>query len=60
MGAEAASEVFRQLSESDVRQIALGAKDLKRMPPNTVPDSLKEFVEAMEKIGVRIVGRRRR
>lgn len=51
MGAEAASAVFRQLSESDVRQIALGARDLKRGPGTTVPDALKDYVEAMEKVG---------
>ncbi len=51
LGAEAAAAVFRQLSESDVRQIALGAKDLKRSTGSTVPDALKDFVDAMEKVG---------
>ncbi|MBL8951241.1 MAG: flagellar motor switch protein FliG [Myxococcaceae bacterium] len=51
MGAEAASAVFRHLSESDVRQIALGAKDLKKVPASTVSDALRDYVEAMEKVG---------
>lgn len=51
MGQEAAAAVFRQLSEADVRQIALGAKDLKRVPNAIVPDALKEFVTAMERVG---------
>ena len=51
MGSEAAAEVFRQLSEADVRQIALGAKDLKRSHTGIIPEALKDFVEAMERIG---------
>jgi flagellar motor switch protein FliG len=51
IGPEAAAAVFRQLTESDVRQIALGAKDLKRGPATAVPDALKDFVETMERVG---------
>jgi len=51
MGADAAGAVFRQLTESDVRQIALGAKDLKKGPSTAVPEALKDFIDAMEKVG---------
>lgn len=51
MGPEAAASVFRQLTEADVRQIALGAKDLKRVNAAAVPDALKEYVDSMERVG---------
>lgn len=51
MGAETAATLFRQLSENDVRQIALAAKDLKRAPSSLVPDTLRDYVDAMEKVG---------
>lgn len=51
MGVDAAAAVFRQLTEQDVRQIALGARELKRSPATVVPDALKDFVDAMEKVG---------
>ncbi|MBK7858973.1 MAG: flagellar motor switch protein FliG [Archangiaceae bacterium] len=51
MGPEAAGTIFRQLSEADVRQIALGAKDLKRLPTSLVAEALREFCDAMEKVG---------
>lgn len=51
LGPEVARAVFTQLSESEVRKIALGAKELRRRSPDEVPAALRAFVEAMERVG---------
>ncbi len=51
LGAEIAAEVFRNLSEYDVRRLAAGAKELRRSTPDSVADALRLFVEAMDHIG---------
>lgn len=51
LGPETASAVFRQMNETEVRRIATGARELKRVTGSAVPDALREFVEAMERVG---------
>jgi flagellar motor switch protein FliG len=51
LGPDIATSIFQQLTESEVRHIALGAKQLRKLPPSTVPDALRQFVEALEKVG---------
>lgn len=55
LGQELAGAVFRSLSELEVRQIALGAKELKRTP-QAVPDALNTFCDAMQQAGVDALG----
>src|SRR4051812_29783522 len=50
LGPEVAANVFRLLDETSVRQIALGAKEL-RKTPETVPTALSAFIDAMDSIG---------
>lgn len=56
LGPEAASSVFTQLTEFEVRQVALGAKELKRLGPNAIPESLNIFCESMQQAGVDVLG----
>ncbi len=49
MGPEVAEGVFRLLDESMVRQIALGARDL-RKAPTVVPIALGAFVQGMDSV----------
>ena len=51
LGPELAGQVFRQLGESEIRQIALGARQLRNEPQTAVPDALSAFVDAMERVG---------
>ncbi len=51
LGPEAAALLFKQLSEGEIRKIALGAKELRKAKPEAVPEALKGFVESMERIG---------
>ena len=51
LGPEVAKTLFGQLTENEVRKIALGAKDLRKSAPNTVPDALSAFVDSMERVG---------
>ncbi len=51
LGADTAGAVFRQLGEPELRMIALGAKGLRTQPPQTVPNALQLFVQAMEAVG---------
>jgi flagellar motor switch protein FliG len=51
LGADVATAVFKQMGEAEVRQIALGAKDLKRANPEAVPEALTTFVDAMQRVG---------
>jgi flagellar motor switch protein FliG len=51
IGPEVAAEVFRLLGEAELRRVALGAKDLRKAPPNSVADALNSFIEAMERVG---------
>jgi flagellar motor switch protein FliG len=50
LGPEVAAAVFRLLDETSVRQIAMGARELRRTPEN-VPPALNAFVDAMDSIG---------
>lgn len=56
LGQEAAASVFTQLTEFEVRQVALGAKELKRMGPNAIPESLNIFCDSMQQAGVDVLG----
>jgi flagellar motor switch protein FliG len=49
LGAECAGQVFRQLDEATIRQLALGARELKRNP-NMVMEALDGFIKAMENL----------
>lgn len=51
LGKDLAQEVFKHLSEYEVRQIALGARELRRNPGTRVLDSLRAYVDSMERMG---------
>lgn len=51
LGPEVASELFRLLDEDEVRQVAEGARALKKGSANEVPEALKAFIASMEKVG---------
>ncbi|NDF13654.1 MAG: flagellar motor switch protein FliG [Proteobacteria bacterium] len=55
LGPDVAAELFRQLSENELRQIALGAKELRKGNNMAVPEALSSFVEAMEQVGGEVV-----
>jgi flagellar motor switch protein FliG len=54
VGPELASQIFRMLDELAVRQIALGARELRRSP-GSVAAALRVFVEAMGTLGGDVV-----
>jgi flagellar motor switch protein FliG len=51
LGPEVAGAIFRLMGEGEVRQVALGAKDLRKAPAAAVPDALRQFVDAMGRLG---------
>ena len=51
LGPELAAPIFRQLGESELRQIALGSKQLRKGPQTAVPDALRIFAESMGRVG---------
>ncbi len=51
LGPALAGPIFRQLGEVELRQIALGSKQLKKEPQNAVPDALSLFVDSMNRVG---------
>jgi flagellar motor switch protein FliG len=51
IGPDAATAIFRQLAEPELRQVAAGAKVLRKQPPTAVPMALESFVQAMESMG---------
>ena len=51
LGPEVAAEIFRQLNENELRQIAIGAKELRKADNLAVPEALSQFVTAMERVG---------
>src|SRR5438105_4142143 len=51
LGPELAAPIFRQLGESELRQIALGSKQLKKSGQNAVPEALGEFISSMGRVG---------
>lgn len=56
LGPEVAANVFREMSELEVRQIALGAKELRRMGPTAINESLNTFIDSMQQAGVDVLG----
>lgn len=52
LGQEVAAEIFGKLGELEVRQVALGARDLKKASPSAINDSLQSFVDSMQQAGV--------
>lgn len=48
LGADAAASLFQQLTPIEVRQIALGAREIKRLGPAAIPQSLEKFCESMQ------------
>jgi len=51
IGPDTAAAIFRQLAEGELRRVALGAKNLRRTPPQTVPEALDAFIAAMQSVG---------
>ncbi len=51
LGDDAATLLFRQLAEPELRRVAAGARGLRAQPPAAVPDALRSFVAAMESVG---------
>jgi flagellar motor switch protein FliG len=51
LGPDAASAIFRQLADQEIRMVALGAKALKKSSARAVPDALASFVTAMDEVG---------
>ena len=56
LGQELAAEIFKQMTEFEVRQIALGARELKRSGNEAIPEALTKFCEAMGEAGVDALG----
>ena len=56
LGPEVAGELFQKMSELEVRQIALGAREIKRLGPTAIPDSLNTFCSSMQEAGVDALG----
>ena len=56
LGQELAAEIFKQMTELEVRQIALGARELKRSSKETIPEALQRFCDAMQDAGVDALG----
>lgn len=52
LGHDMASDLFKGLGELEIRQVALGARELKKAGPDAMGDSLKAFVESMNQSGV--------
>jgi flagellar motor switch protein FliG len=51
VGPDAATTVFKTFGEGELRRIALGAKELRGAPTNSVKGALEAFIEAMETVG---------
>ncbi len=56
VGQDVATELFKQMTELEVRQVALGARELKRAGPKAIPDALTWFCDAMQQAGVDALG----
>lgn len=56
LGPDAATQLFQQMTELEVRQIVLGAREVKRMGPTAIPDSLNTFCNSMQQAGVDALG----
>ncbi len=56
LGEELAADLFRRLGEVEVRQVALGARDLKRQGGGAMPEALNTFIQAMQDVGVDALG----
>ena len=48
VGAEAATTIFKMFGETELRRVALGAKDLRASGPGRIVECLETFIEAME------------
>jgi flagellar motor switch protein FliG len=51
LGTDLAVQVFKQLDEDEVRKLAAGSRELRKAPADAVPEALRGFVEAMERVG---------
>lgn len=51
LGPELAATLFRLMSESEVRQIAKGARELRGAAPEVVTEAIEQFLDAMERVG---------
>jgi flagellar motor switch protein FliG len=51
LGPEVAGAVFRLFSEQELRQIALGAKLLRKANAMAIPDALSAYVNSMDSVG---------
>jgi flagellar motor switch protein FliG len=50
IGADVATAVFKVLGETELRRIAVGAKDLRTRGPQVMNDALEQFVSTMESV----------
>ncbi len=51
LGPEVAGQLFRLMTENEVRLIATGAKALKSSPPSAITDALEQFIASLERVG---------
>jgi flagellar motor switch protein FliG len=56
LGQDLAADLFRRLGELEVRQVALGARGLKRQGTTVMPEALNAFVSSMQDAGVDALG----
>lgn len=56
LGQELAADLFRRLGELEVRQVALGARGLKRQGTTAMPEALNTFIASMQSVGVDALG----
>src|SRR4051812_18527271 len=56
LGQELATELFKKLNDTEVRQVALGAKELKREGPEAVPTAFTSFIAQMQDAGADALG----
>ncbi len=55
-GQESAAESFKQMTETEVRQIALGARELRKQGNEALPSALKQFCDGMGEVGIDALG----
>jgi flagellar motor switch protein FliG len=56
LGQEVAAEIFKQMTDTEIRQVALGARELRRSGNQAIPEALLKFCEGMGEAGVDALG----
>ena len=51
LGPDLAAQVFKHLGDTELRQVALGAKNLRRQAKGAVAEALRSFVETLQFVG---------